>query len=173
MTTRAPGTPLRVAVALASLGLLTACSADADTAAEPMAEETVEETTEPEATEPAEEESEAPAEEPTEEAAAPADGPATVLLGTVGTAEDPEAFEIALTDEAGAPVTTLPAGTYEIRVTDHATMHNFRLVGGDVNEDTSVSAVEEAVFTVTLAAGEYEYLCDPHPDSMLGTITVT
>lgn len=110
--------------------------------------------------------------EPTEEAAAGGGGEPTVLIGMVGTAENPEAFEITLTDESGDPITEIPAGDYVIEVTDPATTHNFHLTGGSVDETTSVQEQEETTFEVTLEPGEYTYVCDPHP-SMTGTFTVT
>jgi plastocyanin len=94
------------------------------------------------------------------------------LLATVGTEDDPESFEIALTTEDGATVEALAAGDYTIEVVDYAMIHNFALRGPGVEEQTSVSDVEEATFEVTLEPGEYEYLCDPHP-SMSGTVQVT
>jgi plastocyanin len=96
----------------------------------------------------------------------------TVLLASVGTADDPEAFEIALTTEDGEPVETLPAGDYTIEVDDPATTHNFHLTGGSVDETTSVPETEQTTFEVTLEPGEYTYKCDPHPP-MTGTFTVT
>lgn len=95
-----------------------------------------------------------------------------VLIATVGTPEDPEAFEIALTHEDGEPVTSLPAGDYTIRVSDPATEHNFHLTGGSVDETTSVPELEETTWEVTLEPGEHTYTCDPHP-AMTGTFDVT
>lgn len=117
-----------------------------------------------------EEESPSPTESESE--SAPTAGGATVLMATVGTPDDPDAFEIALTDEAGEPVTTLPAGDYSIQVSDPSTIHNFHLTGGSVEETTSVPETEEATWEVTLEAGEYTYVCDPHPP-MTGSFTVT
>ena len=95
----------------------------------------------------------------------------TVLTGSVGTEEDPEAFEIALTDESGEPVTCLAAGDYTIEVSDPAQEHNFHLTGGSVDETTSVPETEETTWEVTLEPGEYTYKCDPHPP-MTGSFTV-
>ena len=100
------------------------------------------------------------------------DSGATVLLGGVGTPEDPDAYEIWLTDEDGEPVTELPAGDYVIQVSDPSDVHNFHLRGGTVDEKSSVPDAEDVVFELTLDAGTYTYTCDPHP-SMTGTITVT
>lgn len=101
-----------------------------------------------------------------------AGGDATTLIGLVGTEDDPDAFEITLTDEAGEPVTELPAGDYVIEVSDPSAIHNFHLTGGSVDETTSVPDVEDTTFEVTLEAGEYTYKCDPHPP-MTGSFTVT
>ena len=101
-----------------------------------------------------------------------AGGEPSVLTGSVGTPEDPEAFVITLVDSTGEPVTSLPAGDYVIEVSDPATIHNFHLMGGSVDETTSVPEVEETTFEVTLEAGDYRYVCDPHPQ-MSGSFTVT
>ena len=111
------------------------------------------------------------------EAAAPSESAAAgggdnVLTGVVGTEQDPDAFEIALTDSSGAPVETLPAGEYTINVNDLSEIHNFHLTGGDVDETTTVPETGEKSFTVNLTAGEYEAICDPHP-TMVTTFTVT
>ena len=148
------------AAAVASLALLTSCGGS-DDPVEEAAEETSQAAEDP--TEPAEDES------PTDEEGEPG---STVLIGTVGTAEDPEAFEIALTTEDGEKVTSLPAGDYTIEVDDPAATHNFHLVGGSVDETTSVPDKEKATFEVTLEPGEYTYTCDPHPP-MTGKFTVT
>jgi hypothetical protein len=105
------------------------------------------------------------------ESSAPPSTP-TVLTGTVGTEGDPEAFVISLTDSSGQPVTTLPAGDYRVQVKDPSTTHNFHLRGGGVDEKTSVPAVEETTFDVTLTPGDYRFVCDPHP-RMSGSFTVT
>ena len=91
-----------------------------------------------------------------------------VLLATVGTPEDPEAFEIALTYEDGEPVTSLPAGDYTIEVSDPATEHNFHLTGQGVNEFTDVEAIVNVTWTVTLANARYTFVCDPHSTAMRG-----
>jgi plastocyanin len=101
----------------------------------------------------------------------PTSEPGSVLTGTVGTEEDPEAFEIALTDEAGDPVECLAAGDYTIEVSDPAEQHNFHLTGGSVDETTSVPETEEVTWEVTFEAGEYTFKCDPHPP-MTGSFTV-
>ncbi len=112
-----------------------------------------------------------PAEEEPE--ASPVAG-APTLRGTVGTEESPDAFEIALVDEDGEPVTELEAGEYNIEVTDPTSVHNFHLSGGDgaVDERTGVTEREEVTWVVTFEPGDYRFICDPHP-SMNGQFTVT
>lgn len=94
------------------------------------------------------------------------------LQGFVGTEEQAEAYEIGLLDAEGKPVTTVPAGTYSLKVTDRAETHNFALRGDGVEVVTSVGDVEDETVEITLEAGEYTYVCDPHP-GMTGTLTVT
>jgi len=114
-----------------------------------------------------------PEEAPSKKASSPAGGEGDqVLIGTVGEAKEPEAFTIALTDKSGDPVTTLAAGEYQVKVTDPATLHNFHLTGPGVDETTSVSGTGEVTWKVTLKAGSYTFICDPHP-TMVGQVTVT
>ncbi len=138
-----------VAVAIALTVMTTSCGGDE---AEPTAE--------PATSGPADISSDAP------------DGTGQVLTGTVGTEEDPDAFEITLTDSSGAEVETLPAGEYTINVNDLSTIHNFHLTGGEVDESTTVPETGEKTFTVNLTAGDYEAICDPHPN-MVTSFTVT
>ena len=144
---------LALGLCLTSSLLLTACGDDAATtpAAAPSTTAT---TTAPSTT-----------------TSAPAAG-GTRLSGTVGTQADPNAFSIALTDAAGQPVSTLPAGDYTIVVNDLSKIHNWHLKGGSVDETTTVPEVAEKTFEVTLTAGSYTYVCDPHP-RMVGELTVT
>ena len=99
---------------------------------------------------------------------------APTLFATVGTEESPDAFEIDLVDENGDTVTELPAGEYNIEVSDPTDIHNFHLSGGDgaVDEKTGPREKEETVWVVTFEPGDYRYICDPHP-SMNGQFTVT
>ena len=105
--------------------------------------------------------------------ASPAEG-APTLQASVGTKESPDAFEIALLDENGNPVTELPAGEYNIEVTDETSVHDFHLSGGNgaVDERTGVTEKIHTTWVVTFKPGEYRYMCDPHP-SMNGQCTVT
>lgn len=97
--------------------------------------------------------------------------PGATLLGSVGTPEDPEAFEIALTTQDGTPVDVVAAGTYTLVVSDPAQTHNFRLTGDGVDVATEVAGTGQDSFEVTLEVGEYGYTCDPHP-SMSGGLRV-
>ncbi|MET4100233.1 plastocyanin [Agrococcus sp. UYP10] len=109
------------------------------------------------------------------ETAAPSEGTtATALIGMVGTADDPDAYEIALTDESGAPVTTLPAGDYTLTFADRSAAHNFHLTGpGGVDIATDLAGVDESTVEITLEPGTYLFVCDPHVSSMSGQVEVT
>lgn len=100
-----------------------------------------------------------------------ATGSGTVLQATVGSEDDPDAYEIVLTDASGEVVEQLAPGTYTIEVRDLSRIHNFHLLGPGVDEATSVPEVEDVTFTVTLGEGDYRYLCDPHP-TMRGDVAV-
>ena len=99
-------------------------------------------------------------------------GKATVLTGTVGAPDKPDAFVITLADSSGKPVTTLPAGNYQIQVKDLSKIHNFHLKGGSVDETTTVPEVKDTTFDVALTPGKYTFICDPHP-RMVGSFSVT
>lgn len=105
-------------------------------------------------------------------ASSPGPAPGSVLQAVVGSQEQPDAYEISLTDERGAAVERLAPGSYTIEVRDLSRIHNFHLEGPGVDKATSVAGVEDATFEVTLEAGEYEFRCDPHPGSMRGSVTV-
>lgn len=110
----------------------------------------------------------------TSSAAAPyaGGGAATALRASVGTDAAPDAFEIDLLDASGSQVRELSAGTYTITVDDRSKIHNFAVSGpGGIDEKTSVPEVGEFVLEVELVAGEYGYVCDPHPN-MSGSFTV-
>ena len=93
---------------------------------------------------------------------------ATILKGVVG-----PAFNITLRKTNGAKVTTLPHGVYKIMISDKSPIHNFHLKGPGVNKTTGVAASGSATWTVTLRAGTYTYVCDPHVPAMKGTFRVT
>ena len=98
---------------------------------------------------------------------------AKVLTAVVGEKADPDAFTLTLQDSTGAAVTTLPAGEYQVRVSDLSKIHNFVLKGTGVDEATSVPEVAEVTWTVQLQAGTYTAVCGPHPKKMQATVTVT
>jgi plastocyanin len=91
----------------------------------------------------------------------------TTLIGSVG-----PGFEISLTMENGDEITALAPGTYTIEVNDQSDIHNFHLTGPGVDESTEVAEVEEETFEVTLEAGTYNYVCDPHASTMSGSFEV-
>lgn len=95
--------------------------------------------------------------------------PGATLLGSVGTPQDPESFEITLTAEDGTPVEVLAAGSYTLVVNDLARIHNFHLTGPGVDVGTDVAGTGEETFAVTFESGQYDYVCDPHP-SMSGAL---
>jgi plastocyanin len=92
---------------------------------------------------------------------------AVTLHGTVG----PE-FNIALTNDAGTIVTHLDPGTYDIEVNDRSEFHNFHLTGPGVDVTTEVGTTGRVTWTVTFQEGVYNYVCDPHAETMHGVFTV-
>jgi plastocyanin len=97
----------------------------------------------------------------------------TKLVGTVGSEDDPEAFEITLTTEDGSEVTSLTPGDYTLEIKDLATTHNFHLTGPGVDVSSEVGETEDENYDITLEAGEYEFVCDPHVSQMNGSFTVS
>ena len=83
------------------------------------------------------------------------------MNGTVG-----PGFTISLTGTAGL----VPGETHTIVVSDQGTEHNFHLLGTSVSTD--IVGTGTSTFQVTLPAGQYTYLCDPHASTMRGTFTV-
>ncbi len=101
-----------------------------------------------------------PAEATTEAAGG---GGGTTLSGSVG-----PGFDISLDGTDG-----LTAGDYALVVNDQSAEHNFHLTGpGGVDVSTDVGEEGEQEFEVTLEAGEYTFVCDPHASQMRGTFTV-
>ena len=98
------------------------------------------------------------------------------LSATVGSTDDPDAYEINLTTEDGAEVTTtLPPGEYMLEINDLSTIHNFHLgarrAGADVATD--VAGTGEKTTVVVLQDGEaYIYACDAHPTTMHVTFSI-
>lgn len=92
------------------------------------------------------------------------------LIANVGLNDSPS---ISLTNEAGATVRDIPAGTYEIEVRDHSDLHNFHLTGPGVDMSTEVGLVETKTWTVTFQDKQtYRFVCDPHATAMRGSFTV-
>jgi plastocyanin len=99
---------------------------------------------------------------------------ANKLVGTVGTTDNPDAFTITLTTDDGSAVTTLAPGDYTLEINDLSTMHNFHLSGpGGVDVSSEVDEIEDEDYDVTLEAGTYNYVCDPHASSMNGSFEVS
>lgn len=98
------------------------------------------------------------------------------LVGTVGSTDDPDAYEIELTTEDGAEVTTtLPPGEYRLEINDLSTIHNFhldaRFAGVDLATDVAGTGAKTAI--VVLNDGEsYIYVCDAHPTTMNVTFSI-
>ena len=91
-----------------------------------------------------------------------------ILIASVG-----PGMTISLTTQAGAPVTHLDPGTYDIQISDQSAEHNWHLFGpGGVNAGTDVEFVGSRAITVTLGDGAFTYLCDVHPYDMVGQFTV-
>jgi len=90
------------------------------------------------------------------------------LKGSVG-----PGFEISLTTEEGTPVDTLSAGTYTLEVDDQSGSHNFHLTGTGVDVATDVGTTGVESFDITVEAGIYKFVCDPHAASMNGSFEVT
>ena len=89
------------------------------------------------------------------------------LQATVG-----PGFTITL-KRGGKKVTTLKKGKYAIVVADKSAIHNFHIKGPGVNKMTGIGFVGTRTFTVTLRAGRYTFVCDPHPSSMKGSFRAT
>jgi plastocyanin len=90
----------------------------------------------------------------------------STLTGTVG-----PGFTITLT-QGGKKVTSLKAGAYTLKISDKSNIHNFHLTGPGVNKKTSVGAVQNVTWKVTLKKGTYKFVCDPHASIMHGSFTV-
>lgn len=86
----------------------------------------------------------------------------------VGTADEPEAYEIGLTTQDGTPIEVVAAGRYTLVVDDFAQVHNFHLMGEGVDAATDVGGTGKTSFDVTFRPGQYRYLCEPHPSMQAG-----
>jgi hypothetical protein len=98
------------------------------------------------------------------------------LIGTVGSTDDPDAYEISLTTEDGAEVTTVfPPGKYRLEINDPSTIHNFHLGARRAGVDvaTDVAGTGEKTTIVVLQDGEaYIYACDAHSTTMMVTFSI-
>ena len=99
-------------------------------------------------------------------AAAPTAADNPQLVGSVG-----PGFGISLSS-GGAAVTHLDPGTYTLVVHDLAAEHNFHLTGPGVNVTTDIESMGDKTFTITLADGIYDFICDAHPGLMHGEFAV-
>jgi plastocyanin len=161
--------PIAFAIPLAVLSLVTACS----TSSQPVDRTTAvpSPTTSETSSSPSETSSSPSASSSSPTGSAPAGGAAVKLTGELG---ENNAFTITLVDDKGAPVTSIKAGTYEIKIKDTSAIHNFHLSGpGGIDVKTTVPEIKETTWPVTFVAGTYTYICDPHPSNMKKTFTVT
>jgi hypothetical protein len=92
------------------------------------------------------------------------------LVGEVG---KNDAYVIRLSDDKGAPLAHIPAGTYKLVVHDDSGIHDFHLQGTGVDDLTSVPETGVKTFTVTFKPGTYTFVCDPHASQMHGEFTVS
>ena len=86
----------------------------------------------------------------------------TQLTGTVG-----PGFTITLKNGTKTVKTLAPA-KYTFVINDKSDIHNFHLTGPGVNKKTTVAFIGTTRWTLTLRAGTYTYLCDPHATAMMG-----
>jgi copper binding plastocyanin/azurin family protein len=84
---------------------------------------------------------------------------------------DGPGFTITLT-KAGKKVSKLKAGTYNFKIADKSSIHNFHLKGPGIDKKTSVGANTNVTWKLKLKAGKYTYVCDPHKSFMKGSFTV-
>jgi plastocyanin len=102
------------------------------------------------------------------------EGTGTKIVGTVGEEGNADAFTITLMTEDGSDVTTLTPGDYTLEINDLSTIHNFHLTGpGGVDVSSEVSEVEDEDYNITLEAGTYDFVCDPHSSTMNGSFEVS
>ncbi len=92
----------------------------------------------------------------------------SALKGTTG-----PGFTITLTTADGTPVETLSAGSYDLEVEDLSSAHNFHLTGPGVDVTTDVSETGTQNFSIDVAAGTYDFVCDPHASQMNGSFEVS
>ena len=81
-------------------------------------------------------------------------------------------FSISLKDANGQTVSQLDPGTYDIKVDDEGTIHNFHISGPGVDKATNLEGTGTTTWTVTFVDGKYTYQCDAHANIMHGSFTV-
>ena len=98
------------------------------------------------------------------------------LSATVGSPDDPDAYEISLTTADGEKVTTvLASGKYLLEIDDRSTIHNFHLAARQTGVDlaTEIAGTGERTAVVMLKEPEaYIYFCDAHPARMEVTFSI-
>ena len=91
-----------------------------------------------------------------------------VLTADVGAGDG---FGISLKDDTGKDVTHLATGTYTLLVHDRSDFHNFDLSGPGVSVATPIEGKGDFTFTITIADGQYFFVCDAHVAQMKGQFT--
>ena len=91
----------------------------------------------------------------------------SALKGTVG-----PGFTISLTTADGDPVESLAAGSYDLEIEDLSSAHNFHISGPGVDISTDVAETGTQNVALDVAAGTYEFVCDPHASQMSGSFQV-
>ena len=99
------------------------------------------------------------------------DGP--IAAGTPLKASVGPGFEISLVTEDGQTVSALEPGSYELEIEDLAAEHNFHLTGPGVDISTDVAEEGTQNVSLSVAAGTYEFVCDPHAAQMNGSFEVS
>jgi plastocyanin len=104
-------------------------------------------------------------------AAAAGNSATAKTVGLVGEVGPGYTVEVMLN---GKDLKTIKAGTYRIKVEDKAAIHNFRLIGKELNKATGVAFVGDQTWRVTFKPGKVTYQCDPHASmGMKGSFRVT
>jgi len=100
--------------------------------------------------------------------------PPTTTSAETGTASDTLSGSVGPGFDISMDPTTVVAGSYTLKVDDQASSHNFHLSGpGGVDVKTEIGTTGTTTFKVTLQKGTYTFVCDAHPSSMNGTLTVS
>jgi hypothetical protein len=75
---------------------------------------------------------------------------------------------ITLKNARGVKVSQILRGMHTIRVRDKSVLHNFHLLGPDVNRKTRLAFAGLKIWTIKFARGAYRYRCDAHRRAMHG-----